>query len=279
MALKAGPLLHAEWLEKLESIQTGEGREVHLYRLTPDALDHETMSAWAKHFRQHYCLDRELPRRRRGTPAKTNGAYLRDFKFPDEHSGFGPGIRAGDFAEILVSDLLESALNYFVPRTRYADKKVRDESSKGSDVVGLRIHSDDPQVHSPRDELFSVESKARFTKSKLNRLQDAVNDSPKDYFRIAESLNAMKNRLLDVQEEEQADYVERFQDPPARPFVQRYGAAAVLCSTASAYDAATIATTICANHPYESQLDLLCIHGEDLMAFVHALYQRAADES
>lgn len=277
MAVKAGPLLHAKWLKQLKSIQTDEKRYVHLYELAHDALDADTMSSWAKHFRQHYCLDRDIARRRRGTPAKTNGDYLIDFKFPDEQSGFGPGIRAGDFAEILVSDLLESVLDYFVPRTRYGDKKVRDESSKGSDVLGLRILSGDPLSHSPRDVLFSVESKARFSKNKANRLQDAVTDSAKDYFRIAESLNAMKNRLLDLQEDEQADYVERFQDPPARPFVQKYGAAAVLCS--SVFDAETIATTACAGHPYKHQLDLLCIHGADLMKFVHALYKRAADEA
>lgn len=277
MAVKAGPLLHAEWLEELEPITTSEHRIVRLYRLAYDALDADTMSAWASHFRQHYCLDRDIPRLRRGTPSRTNGEYLVDFKFPDEHSGFGPGIRAGDFAEILVSDLLESVLEYFVPRTRYGDKKVRDESSKGSDVIGLRVLSDDPQLHSPHDELFSVESKAKLSKGKSNRLQDAVTDSIKDSFRIAESLNAMKNRLIDLREDEQADYVERFQDPPARPFVQKYGAAAVLCT--SAYDAETIAKTVCAAHPNESQLVLLCIHGEDLMKLVHSLYKRAADEA
>ncbi len=279
MTAKVGPLPHVRWLKKQTSIQTGEGREVHLYHLTHDVLDEGTMSAWAKHFRQHYCLDREISRRRRGTTAKTNGEYLIDFKFPDQHSGFGPGIRAGDFAEILISDLLESILKYFVPRTRYSDKKVRDESSKGSDVIGLLIHSNNPQDHSPGDELLSVESKAKLSKGNVNRLQDAVTDSAKDHFRIAQSLNAMKNRLLDIGEEEQADYVERFQDPPARPFVQKYAAAAVLCSTASAFNAKTIAATVCAGHPYVNQLDLLCIRGDDLMTFVHALYQRAADES
>lgn len=277
MAVKAGPLLHAEWLKKQKSIQTDERREVHVYRLAHNAFDEATMSAWARHFREHYCLDRDIARRRRGTPAKTNGDYLIDFKFPDECSGFGPGIRAGDFAEILVSDLLESLLEYFVPRTRYGDKKVRNESPKGSDVIGLRILSNDPQDDSPDDELFSVESKARLTRSNSNRLQDAVTDSAKDCFRIAESLNAMKNRLLDIREDEQADYVERFQDPPAKPFVQRYGAAAVLCS--STYDPEVIAKTVCTDHPRESELELLCIYGNDLMAFVHALYKRAADEA
>ena len=277
MVVKAGPLLHAGWFKKLKSIQTAEKRQIHLYQLTHDALDEQTMVAWATHFRQHYCLDRDLPRLRRGTPAKTNGEYLINFKFPDERSGFGPGIRAGDFAEILVSDLLESMLDYFVPRTRYSDKKVRDESSKGSDVIGLRILSDDPQKYSHEDELFSVEAKAKLTKGTSSRLQDAVIDSAKDPFRIAQSLNAMKNRLIGIQEYEQADYVERFQDPTARPFVQKYGAAAILCS--SAYDAELIAKTVCADHPYESQLELLCIHGMDLMKFVHALYKRAADEA
>lgn len=58
-------------------------------------------------------------------------------------------------------------------------------------------------------------------------MQDAVIDSIKDVYRISESLNAMKRRLIDRQDEEGADRVERFQEGLDVPYVRMTGAAAV----------------------------------------------------
>jgi hypothetical protein len=58
-------------------------------------------------------------------------------KFPDAHAAPGSSIRAGDFGEVLVADFVEYALNCRVPRTRYADTAIRNESTKGSDETSL----------------------------------------------------------------------------------------------------------------------------------------------
>lgn len=55
-------------------------------------------------------------------------------------------------------------------------------------------------------------------------------------------------------------------------------AAAIFCS--SVYDAAHICkTTDCSDHENVSNLTLIVVHSEALMKFVHALYERAANEA
>jgi hypothetical protein len=122
--------------------------------------DEEVLSQWAKHFRNHYCLDDQIDDLRSGT-GYSRADYLREIKFPDEKTAPGPSIRAGDFGEILVADYVEHILDFWVPRTRYIDKAVRNESTKGSDILGFRFMSD--EEFSPRDVLAIFEVKAQFS--------------------------------------------------------------------------------------------------------------------
>lgn len=270
-------LPHSVWLTEIDPIRTSEGKLVRLYRFDYDPSDTETMSAWARHFRKHYCLDSQIDRLRRGTPYSRT-EYLNELKFPDQHIRPGPSVRSGDFSEILIADLLEAIYQYFVPRTRYGDKKSRNESAKGSDIIGLKILSQIPADSSPDDVLVAVETKAQLSgKAHINRLQDAVNDSWKDSIRIATSLNSMKQRLFDLNLDHDCDYVERFQDPMGKPYIQQYGAVAVFSTPV--FDAASVAETICQKHPGNATLALLCVYGADLMSLAHDLYKRAADEA
>ena len=172
------------------------------------------LSAWARHFRNHYCLDAEIDFLRCRCSRQN---YLTNIKFPCETSKLGPGIRAGDFGEILVSDYLQWILGYWVPRVRWASKVVRDESPKGSDVIGFRFHEKAGEA-STKDVLFVFESKTKFSASKINRLQDAINDSAKDHIRIDESLNFIKQKFFEKNEIEQAQKIERFQSPVDMPY-------------------------------------------------------------
>ena len=115
----------------------------------------------------------------------------------------GPSIRAGDFAEILVADYLEflSAIGYPVL------------------VIATRTFATNP----PRAVIFSVSRSSRmdmiqkviplrFLRPNRNsprttlrqELQDAVDGSAKDHVRRGESLNALKQRLLDKQNRPEA---------------------------------------------------------------------------
>lgn len=271
-------LPHSTWLKKgAKNLKSKDGRSIIIYELVVDAYDKSTLTTWAKHFRQHYCLDSKIDKLRKGT-CKSRAEYLRDFVFPDEKDDFGPATRSGDFAEILIADLLESHLGYWVPRIRYADKMIRNESPKGTDVIGFKFANGGPSKPSRRDALIAFESKAQLTGKKAKgRLQDAVNDSVKDKFRISESLNAIKRRLIDQDKNEEAERVERFQEGLSVPYIRESGAAAVFCS--SVYSVTTIATTDCSKHENTDNITLIVVHANEFMKLVHALYARAANEA
>lgn len=272
-------LPYAAWLKKSRhKVTTSDGVSVKVFELRIKLSSTPTLSAWAKVFREHYCLDAQIDRLRRGT-GKSRAEYLTDMVFPDKSHDFGPATRSGDFAEILIADLLESQFGFWAPRTRYDDKLVRNESPKGTDVLAFKFHESGPLNPSRKDVLVSFESKAQLSgKKALPRLQDAVNDSIKDVYRISESLNAIKRRLINRGDEDGADRVERFQEGLEIPYIRKTGAAAVLCS--SIYDSTYISeTTDCAGHENINNLMLIVVHAKTLMAFVHALYERAANEA
>ena len=114
-------------------------------------------------------------------------------KFPDKAKAPGPSIRAGDFAEILVADYLTYLQGYTVPRTRYDRKGVPNESTKGPDVLAFKTQEDNPS----NDELLVYEVKAKLSATPKPMLQEAIDHSGKDYLRLGESLNGIKQRMLD----------------------------------------------------------------------------------
>jgi hypothetical protein len=276
---------HIKWLvDTCKRLKTADGKDVEAWELC-HKNDNCVLSSWAKHFRNHYCLDTNIDFMR---GKSTRKEYLNNIKFPDPTSKLGPGIRAGDFGEILVADYLQWILGYWVPRVRWGLKMVRDESPKGSDVIGFRFYKKDE--YSKKDVLAVFESKAQFSKgSGKSRLQDAINDSAKDHIRIDESLNYIKQQLYEQKQLDLAKLVERFQSPVDLPYQESYGAAAIITEEHFTPNDITIADTRkipksgkskeFRPHPNRDQLVLLIIKGTDMMTLVHELYRRAADEA
>lgn len=160
---------HTEWLvDTSKRLKTADGMDVEVWEFRHEK-DEAVLSAWAKYFRNHYCLDSDIDSLRGN---RTRQDYLTNIKFPCKTSKLGPGVRAGDFGEILVSDYLQWRLDYWVPRVRWSSKVVRDESPKGSDVIGFRFHNKDG-ITSTKDVLFVFESKTKFSASKINRKHPA----------------------------------------------------------------------------------------------------------
>lgn len=269
---------HIQWLSKTEVVlRSADGLGIEVWELCHQP-DETVLSAWAKHFRNHYCRDAEIDCLRAGYGC-SRSEYLTRIKFPDSHDGFGPSVRAGDFGEILVADYLQYLLGYWVPRTRYGDKSTRNESTKGCDTIAFKIVGQSPG--SPRDELAVYETKAKFraSSSTSNRLQDAIDGSGKDNARLGDSLNAIRQRLLwRGEDSEEAAIVERFQNLEDRPYRERYGAAAVL-DTALTYSEAVLCLVNAAGHPNRESLSLVVIRGNEMMELVTELYRRAADEA
>ncbi len=266
---------HLKWLVKTEGkLTTADGKTIEIWEFRHEK-DEAILSAWAKHFRNHYCLDTEIDDLRNGTPC-SRAEYLNQIKFPDDSHPPGPSIRAGDFGEVLIADFLQYVLNFWVPRTHYGNKAVRNESTKGCDVIGFKFVGNG---QNPKNDMLTIwEAKTQFSGNKANpRLQDAVNGSAKDFVRKAESLNAIKQRLLDKLSRDEARKVERFQNPEDRPYRETYGAAALFLT--SLFENRMLSSTDSSKHPDPNNLSLLVIHGETMMDLVHDLYRRAASEA
>lgn len=261
---------HLNWLiDTGQRLKTADAKTVLVLEFRHQK-DEKVLSEWAKHFRNHYCLDAEIEKLREGT-GYSRAEYLNKIKFPDASDSPGPSIRAGDFGEILVADYLEYSLDYLVPRTRYCDKTIRNESTKGCDIIGFKILTEGQE--STKDTLAVYETKASFTGSKSNnKLQEAVQDSAKDVTRKAESLNAFKQRLPGL-----SSLVERFQNPEDHPYREVSGAVALFST--SCYTAVHASKTDASAHPNREDLVLIIIHGPDMMRLAHELYRRAADEA
>ena len=266
---------HIKWLVNTgEQLKTVDGKDVEVWEFQHQD-DDDVLSAWAKHFRNHYCFDSEIDYWRKGYKY-SRSEYLNSIKFPDPKSAPGPSIRAGDFGEVLVADFLEYLLGYWVPRTRYGDKTIRNESTKGSDIIGFHIVKNGKA--SSKDRLAIFEAKAQFSGKKPNaRLQDAVDGSVKDIARKAESLNAIKQRLHGRNELDDAEKIERFQNEVDYPYKEVYGAVALFENPL--FDSGLTSSTDSRSHPHSSDLVLVVIKGDQMMALVHELYRRSADEA
>lgn len=267
-------LEHISWLvDTGERITTNDGKTIEVWEFQYKE-DRSILSAWAKHFRNHYCLDHEIDELRDGT-GLNRVDYLSNIVFPDKSQAPGPSIRAGDFAEILIADYLEFILKYWVPRFRYDNKSIRNESSKGTDILGFKFIS---KKESIEDILITFEVKAKLTGTEENKLQTAIEDSIKDcYTRKALSLNALKRRYIREGNHEEAKKIERFQNIADHPYTDLSGACAIFST--SLFNRVTLARADTSSHPNNNQLSLLVVHGNELMPLVHELYRRAADEA
>lgn len=219
-------------------------------------------------------MDDELDVLREGTGLSRRD-YLLQQKFPSETEGTGPGVRSGDFAELLITDYLEYIRGYWTPRLKYTDKTNPSESKQGVDVVAFSHPNAKPP--SKDDELVAFEVKSRLSRgSDPDGLQKAVDGSATDYKRLAYTLNKTKQLLVWRKEYAKADHVARFQNISDRPYQLRSGAAALMSN--DVYTPAKVMLTSLSS-PEQENTNLMVIRGDNLMRLVHALYERAADEA
>lgn len=255
-------------LEKKESIITDEGKEIKIYQLDLN-LEEDILKEWADHFRNQYCDDRKLLQYIKGTGMEKEEWLLKN-KFPSENVKPGPSTRAGDFGEILVADYIEFIESYYVPRTKFSNKINPNTSPQGSDVIGMKMGKNP----SSNDELYIIEVKTRATEccEENNRLQNAIDDSSKDYERLGFSLSALKVRLIELGREEESLKVERFQNCSDNPFKIIFGASAIY--TTEMIDIDKIKKIKIPEG--KDTMNLFIIHADKLMKFIHDLYRRAS---
>lgn len=256
---------YLKYLIRQEDILTDDGEIIEAYELS-DNIDSVAFDEWANHFRNQYCPDEIIDGLVKGS-GLTKEEYLIKNKFPDEKEAFGPGTRSGDFAELLIADFLEFTLGYFVPRQRYKNKFNRNSSTQGTDVIALKMLS---EKSSPTDEFVTFEVKAQSSNgTPKNRLQDAIDDSYKDAIRKGESLSALKQIYLEKGDSQNATFIERFQNKPDRPYVEKYGAAAV-------HTTDTFSESLIKEVKIKDKIWMIVIKKNNLMNLIHELYRRAA---
>ena len=235
---------YLDWLHLEKIVTTREGKQIKVFELIIQD-DEDILNSWAKHLREHYCADDEIDVLRSGYGLGRK-EYLEKIKFPDAQVAPGPSVRAGDFSEILVADYVQYVLKYLVPRTRYDRKVNRNSSTMGCDLIGYKYG----KANSKNDELIIFEVKAKasdVSPSAENELQKAINHSQKDVVRLAETLNAIVQRLLDRNDFEEAKRVQRFQNSTDNPYRKKYAAAAVHSNISYSETALKDVSTI--NHP------------------------------
>lgn len=254
------------FLKQLPDIITDNGDKIEVFELNSN-IDEISLDEWANSFRQNYCNDAILDQLIDGT-GMTKEEYLLSQKFPDKVDGFGPGTRSGDFGELLVSDFLEYLLGYTVPRERYKNKFNRSSSTQGTDVIAYKISG---KPSDPNDELVTFEVKAQASgKAPQNRLQSAIDDSFKDPIRKGETLSALKQLYIEKGQYDKKQQIQRFQNMPDKPYIDRYGAAAV-------HDITTFSETLLKSVDLKGEPRwLIVIKRDNLMKFVHSLYERAS---
>lgn len=268
---------HLQWLVHIDTKHTADGKNVEIYEFNYDLDDEEVFLNWAKHFRNHYCLDSLIDLYIDGTGySKTE--FLNNLKFPIQ--GRGSSTRSGDFGEILVSDFLEYTMDFWVPRTRFSDRHNRNNPTQGVDVIGFK--SDDFSQNLRSDELMIFEVKCGLTGTsdsvQNERLNSAIIDSAKDFdVRKAESLSGLKQLFIKEGNIVNATKIQRFQNPTDNPFKELSGASSIILN--SVYNGDTIQEIDASNHPNVGNLKIILIKGENLMPLVHQLYERAANEA
>jgi len=269
---------HLQWLNHIKTLNSSDGIPIEIFEFQ-HVDDDSILDAWAKHFRNHYCLDTDIDDLRDGT-GKSRKDFLNDYKFPSKTIRPGPATRSGDFGEILISDYLEYRLNYWVPRTRFYDRQNKNSPTQGVDVMGLKILDIDNE--SPEDELIIYEVKAKLTTNTIDeskkRLEIAIEHSEKDFeLRKGESLNAFKQWYRVRSKQTEVKRIKRFQNPTDKPYKELSGAASIILD--SSINDSRINKVNASAHPNSENLQLIIISGNDLMELVHSLYERAANEA
>ncbi len=188
------------WMAKEESISL-HGVDTACYRLDYE-VDEAALDEWALHLRRHYVRDDELAAESHGI-GRTPSEYLKEFIIPTEKR-----MRTSDFAEILVSDMLQFVEGYESPRYKHHGRTASNASERGVDVIAYPAF--DPEEPKASDELILVEVKSGAASSLREVLNRVGADCGKDEARRAMTLNYIRQRSLRSKDDRTSSEMARF---------------------------------------------------------------------
>ena len=227
----------------------------------------DVLDEWALHLRRHYISDDVLEHRvvaRQTTPDQ----YLPLRVVPDI-----PSIRSGDFAEILISDVLQYLYGLVVPRYKQCNRKDKNASEHGSDVIAYQLKNLNGISNSDKLFVFEVKSNASKTSDAelIKTVKKATKDSEKDPNRVPMTLQYMIDEAIDVNDQTTQKNLQRFTDMGGSPYLKIFGSA-VATSHDKPIDALSCkAPTDVGLSPFSP---LIVVHASKLMDLVNSLYGR-----
>lgn len=250
------------WLVLEDEVEIS-GAVTRCYWVEP-GMDEDLLNEWAAHIRRHYRQDKELQRSLEGYPGDLS-EYLADFVIPNV-----PEIRSGDFAEIVICDLLEFMENYTVSRYKHLDRVDKNCSEHGSDVIAYRLF--DPQKPQSSDELLVVEVKSQASTTNLKRaITDASADSVRDRARLAMTLDYHRCRSERYGDNDNARVMARFLNRGEYPCREVYAVGAI----AGVKDAKKHLGCIGLEElGLANNTPVFIVHKPKFMELIHDLYQR-----
>ena len=218
------------WIVQGASVKVGD-KPATCY-LIDWKLDNAALDEWALHIRRHYLRD-DLLAQRSLLRRLSQEEYLKEYVIPQRGDQFGPQAIAGDFAEILVMDLMQYCKDYVVARYKHHDRLVKDRSEPGCDVVAYKFDNG-YLAPSRKDELQIIEVKSAVSKTSVSdvkkRVNQAIDGSEEDPNRVAMTLNYMSNKAANENDTLTRDELIRFLNKADNPFVERYGIAVTVDS-------------------------------------------------
>lgn len=250
-----------KWLVREDEV-TIEGADVECFRIEGQ-INEDALQDWALHIRRHYVRDDELKNyiEYYSQDAKS---YLTGFKIPDVAQ-----IRGGDFAEIVISDLLQFIDGYTVPRYKQHGREDKNRSGHGTDVIAYKVR--DPKKPSDEDELMAIEVKSRSSTTDLSgAISEASKDSRKDRSRLAMSLCYYSEKSLLQGDCKTSEEIRRFLDAAEHPFTEKFAIGAVVgIEDAKAH---------LEKHSSELLINagdsIFILHCSHLMELIHKIYDR-----
>lgn len=250
------------WLVREDEVEIS-GTVTKCYRIEPN-IDDASLDEWATHIRRHYRRDKELQEALKGYTADLS-SYLADFVIPD-----APEIRSGDFAEIVICDLLEFMENYAVSRYKHLDRADKNCSEHGSDVIAYRVT--DSQHPRSSDELLVVEVKSRASTTNLKQaIMDAGADSMRDKARLAMTLDYHRCRSERYGDSTNADAMARFLNRGEYPCREIYAIGAIAgLKNAGRHLGGAESKTL----GLSEDMPVYIVHKPKLMEMIHDLYRR-----
>lgn len=202
-----------KWLVEEKDVLIA-GVSTRCFRLEGN-IDEKALQRWALHVRRHYIRDDEL-----SDYVSYYGIspeeHLRDRCVPDI-----PQIMSGDFAEIMISDLLQFVEGYEVPRYKQHGRTDKNSSEHGSDVIAYKVA--DPEKPNTTDELLAIEVKSRSASADLTgAISEASKDSKKDRSRVAMTLSYYSMRSFKSEDWQTSAELRRFLKASEHPFTESF---------------------------------------------------------